>query len=159
MKAKNTLFWTLTILLLSPFLAYGITGVIPGINTFIVTSGSMEPEIQTGALLITLKTPAEKIKIGDTITYQDGEGFITHEVIKKETENNETYFKTKGIANQFPDPGRINENQVAGKKAFSIPFAGTIIKNGLLALILIPATIIITNETINIIKETGNKKK
>ena len=54
-----------------------------GIRPYVVYSGSMEPEIQTGAVVFTKveKLSPEK---GDIITFRNGDTVITHRVIKKQ---------------------------------------------------------------------------
>ncbi|QGA80211.1 signal peptidase I [Candidatus Nanohalobium constans] len=146
------------LILITPFMLYGISQLTPGINGFIVQSGSMEPEIMTGSVLFTKATNPDKIQEGDTITYKDGDIHTTHKVINKETSENQTTFKTKGIANKAADPGRINAEQVVGKKIFSIPYLGYIItltgtKFAKIALIVVPATLLAGIELKELIQE------
>lgn len=150
------------LIILSPFIAYGLAQLAPGFGAFIVQSGSMEPEIMTGGVIFTAATTAEEIHVGDTITYEDGDLYTTHEVIDKGTSENQTTFKTKGIANEAADPGRINAEEVVGKKLFSIPYLGYIITLigsdiGKIALILVPASLLIGIEFKQLIEEIRNR--
>lgn len=163
MSLKSTAGWLVVLLVISPFLIYGMSQFIPGLGGFVVESGSMEPEIQTGSILFTYRTTAENINVGDTITYQSGESFVTHQVIEKNSSNNDYIFRTQGVANQSPDPGSVNENQIAGKKLFSIPYTGYIIvaagtQTGKIVLILVPAVLIISNEALTIFREVRENK-
>lgn len=156
---KN-IFWIILIVLLSPVIAYGTAQYVPFYDGFIVQSGSMEPEIGTGSVLFTKPTQPENVAIGDTITYSTGEMFTTHKVIQKNSSNNEVSFKTKGIANENPDPGRVTGDQLAGKKVLSVPYLGYILAwtgtlPGFLSLIVVPGVLIVLLE----LKELRNEAK
>lgn len=147
------------ILLISPFLLYAGGQFIPQYDGFVVNSGSMEPEIDTGALLFTYKTGPENIGVADTITFQDEDSYTTHKVIEKNT-GEEITFKTQGIANNSPDPGEVTVDEIAGKKLFSIPFLGYVITwagttTGIIVLIVIPGIIVAAMEIRKIIAEVG----
>lgn len=65
-----------------------------------VSSGSMEPAISAGDLILVYETPYDELKIGDYVTYLDAEGdFTTHELISR----GENSFETKGLANDKAD--------------------------------------------------------
>lgn len=158
MSLKNIVSWLLVIVLLSPFLAFAAGNLLPQFDSFTVTSGSMEPEIQTGALLFTKKVPAERINVGDTITFHDGDHFTTHEVINKSSSNGEISFRTQGIANNTPDPGVVTEDELEGKMLFSIPLLGYFIAwagttQGLLILIILPSILLLVLEVRNLVNE------
>lgn len=164
MSWKSIAAWLVVFAVVSPFLAYGGSQFVPGYSGFIVESGSMEPEIMTGAILYTKNVSAEKISEGDTITYQDGDKFTTHEVIGKNSSDGQITFKTKGVANEAPDPGRVTEDQLAGKKITSIPFLGYMVSwagtdEGIAVLILLPATLMIGSELRLIIREVRSRKE
>lgn len=80
-----------------------------GIRPYVVYSGSMEPEIQTGAVVFTKveKLSPEK---GDIITFRNRDTVITHRVVKKQ---NGTWI-TKGDANKTADPVPVEESQIIG---------------------------------------------
>lgn len=54
-----------------------------GIQPYVVYSGSMEPEIPTGAVVFT-KEGEFSPKKGDIITFHNGDTVVTHRVVKKE---------------------------------------------------------------------------
>lgn len=158
MKKLKLILTALIILFVSPFLLYALGNFVPFYESFIVSSGSMEPELMTGSTLYTLKTAPENIRVGDTITYADGGRFTTHKVIEKRNQSGEISFKTKGIANENPDPGYVSGDELVGKKIFSIPFMGYLItwagtSAGVLTLIFLPATLIILLELKEIASE------
>jgi signal peptidase len=114
-----------------------------------VLSGSMEPAIPTGSLLVTRPVPPDDIHIGDIITFS-GSGrdrFITHRVMAIERTNG-IVFTTKGDANNAEDPFPVPAEKVAGKVLVQIPFLGFIfsfVKTplGIFLMLIIPGLFII----------------
>ncbi len=122
----------------------------------IVLSGSMEPQIKTGSLVITKSEKNYKVK--DVVAFESSNNdLVTHRI---EGITN-AGFVTKGDANNTTDPGEILNNQVKGKVIFTIPYLGRIAnisKNpkGFIAVVIIPATIIVYEELVKIKKEIAN---
>ncbi|MFO7793512.1 MAG: signal peptidase I [Candidatus Nanohaloarchaea archaeon] len=151
MNYRSGLFWIIVLVILSPFIAYGLGQYIPVYDGFIVTSGSMEPEIETGSLLFTRPVAAERVIVGDTITFQEDGEYTTHKVIRKNNTDEGITFVTQGVNNEAPDPGTVTAGELTGVKLFSIPFlgyatawAGT--TNGFMALIIVPGVLLILIE-------------
>lgn len=158
MKLVNAVSWLVVLVVLAPFIAFAMGNFLPQFDGFVVTGGSMEPEIKTGALLFTKNVPAEQVEVGDTITFRDGDRFTTHEVINKSISNGEIVFRTQGTANNSPDPGAVTEESLQGKKLFSIPFLGYFITwagtvQGFLILVVLPGIAVIISEIINLRRE------
>ena len=154
----ETLTWILITLLIAPLFAFTAVNYLPQFDGFTVTGGSMEPEIKTGSLLFTHNVEAEKIEVGDTITFRDGDHFTTHKVISKNSDNGEVSFRTQGIANESPDPGIVTEDELRGRKLVSIPLLGYFIAwagttQGLLIVVVLPGTLLILLEAKNIVDE------
>ena len=129
----------------------------------VVQSGSMEPMIKTGSVVIV--KPADNYQIDDVITFANknrGKS-TTHRIIKTETENGETYFITKGDANNAADNNKITEDKIIGKVLFSVPYAGYAVAAakeplGFTLLIIVPAGLIILEEIGKIRKELKKRK-
>ncbi len=83
-----------------------------GYSQFIIATGSMEPEISAGDMIIVKKTG--DYEVGDVITFfMDGSAIsTTHRIIEIRVENGKTIYITKGDANNAPDPGVPAENVV-----------------------------------------------
>ena len=127
---------------------------IAGTAVLIVVTGSMEPEIMAGELIVI--SESKDYQIGDIVTYrEDGEYLITHRI----TEKQEDYLITKGDNNNLID-NPINESQVEGKVIFHSRLCGFfvlyLLKPITLALILI---ILIKDSTIYIFKNKEVKEK
>lgn len=97
-----------------------------GIDTYVVISGSMEPEFKTGGLIYTTKkVDPSNIEIGDAITFRMSESTIaTHRVIDIVDDNGVPKFQTKGDANDAPDANLVPYENVIGRALFDIPCLG-----------------------------------
>lgn len=84
----------------------------------IICSGSMEPKIPTGSIVIVTNI-YKSYDFGDVITYKKSEQYITHRIVSK---LNREYI-TKGDANRTIDLCRVKEKDIIGKVIFVIPFA------------------------------------
>ncbi len=103
-----------------------------GIKTYVVTSGSMEPEFPVGSLVYVEKVNPSDIKVGDAITFylKDTNIVATHQVYEVDTTNR--LFRTQGI-NNFDEDGKILHdaepvyyNYLIGKAILCIPLLGNV---------------------------------
>lgn len=99
-----------------------------GYQVFRVSSGSMEPVLMKGDVILVQKVPYTEIKNGDIITYRSREGqmkgqMITHRVVEEPVVKNGTYiFRTKGdIEGAGLDP-IVYDDQVQGRYVKKLPF-------------------------------------
>ena len=131
-----------------------------GLKAYAITSGSMEPAIKTGSLVFT--TSSENISVGDIITFKDfrGNKIVTHRVTGTEIDQDtgEIEYTTKGDANEEDDYATVEKEDVSGKLILAIPYLGIPLlwtkgEYGYIFLIVIPATIIIYSEFLNIRNE------
>lgn len=89
---------------------------IIGYSIFEVVTGSMEPTISVGDLVIVKRE--SNYKVNDIITYRIDDDFITHRIVRVDNK----YFYTRGDANNSDD-NKIVDSQIIGKSIL-------IIKNG-----------------------------
>jgi signal peptidase len=135
-----------------------------GIRLLIVSSGSMHPNLKLGSV-VGIK-PQKKYFVGDIITYKPLNQIknnkppitTTHRITKVENVGDATYFRTKGDANEIPDFGKIKQEQILGKVFFNLPYVGRFIvflksQTGFILFIIIPVTILIYSELVNIKNE------
>ncbi|MBO8137838.1 MAG: signal peptidase I [Desulfotomaculum sp.] len=124
----------ITISLLLIFKARINPGEIPavwGYKPMLVLTGSMEPQLQPGDMIIAKEVEAEKVQVGDIITYQtSGNILVTHRVVGICGSNNKLAFKTKGDANKFLDRHLVSPDQLVGAVAFCIPGVGWVAEFG-----------------------------
>src|SRR3989344_3631168 len=153
--------------LLLMVLAVGIIALILPINgtkSLIVRSGSMEPAINTGDLVIV--RPAQNYKSGEIIAFKDPVKqsiTVTHRIAGVKTQNGKIFYETKGDANEEADFNLVPAQNVIGKASYGIVgigklFAFSKTKAGFLSLAIIPAGFVILLEAVNIIKEVRKTK-
>lgn len=102
-----------------------VPGVVGADGSYVVLSGSMEPELSPGDVVVVRSVPPERIQEGDAITFRDEEGDrITHRVVEKRTTEDGVVYRTKGDANDYPDPELVSHSQVLGSVWFHVPAVG-----------------------------------
>ncbi len=92
-----------------------------------IASGSMEPNIKIGDVLIIKKTNSDELSIfekGDVLAHNYQGKTIVHRIISIEKENEKYIFQTKGDNNNGNDNYEITEEMVIGKAIFKIPYIG-----------------------------------
>ena len=92
-----------------------------GYSHAIVLTGSMEPTIKAGDLIVFKKQ--DEYNVGDIITFGLSGTCVTHRIIDK----TETGFITQGDANNAPDLSTVPANQILGKVQLVIPNGGNAI--------------------------------
>lgn len=95
-----------------------------GVRFFSVLSGSMEPDIPTGSVVVTVpESLAGEIQTGDVVSYVADENLtvVTHRVVDEST--SPELLTTQGDANKVADPPVLRVN-VVGKVAFVVPALG-----------------------------------
>lgn len=101
------------------------------ITPLVVVSGSMEPEISTGALIIATKTDAKSLQVGDVASFPREDGvLVTHRITSNEPfEGDDPNLRTvnmKGDANDTEDQNPYIASE-ALKPLVTIPVAGTVL--------------------------------
>ena len=91
-----------------------------GYGAAVVLSGSMEPTISEGDLIIVQET--DQFKENDIVVFQDGKLLVVHRITNISGER----VLTKGDANQIADEP-INVSDVKGKVLFWIPYVGNVV--------------------------------
>ena len=151
-KIRQLLGWTAATLLVLLILLF-IGAAIPQVGNYkvmTVLTGSMEPAIKTGTVLVI--TPKEDYGIDDIVTFSiDGSVPTTHRIVEKTVENGNISYTTKGDANPAQDMTEVRKEDVVGKVAFGIPFLGYVIEFvktpiGFVLLVIFPALIIVGGE-------------
>ena len=128
---------------------------------FTVVTGSMEPVYNVGDVVISKEVEPSTINKGDDVVYLGEKNdfkdkIVTHRVIKIEKKDNEYYFTTKGIANDYSDPV-ISSDQIYGKVVYKpvvLSFLSGILntKLGFYLLIFVPVAFLIFLEILDYIK-------
>ena len=98
-----------------------------GFATFVVTGGSMEPTIHKGSLVIDQPVTADKLKLGDVITYDHADQTTTHRIVGIEGSASGTRFSTKGDANTVGDPEPMTFPGRVGLVQLAVPGVGFVV--------------------------------
>lgn len=145
-----------------------VASIIPvpgGIKTFVVRSGSMEPAIKTGAVVVVL--PQDNYHIGDVITFGPNTRDrvpTTHRIVDVQIQGGRYFYSTKGDANEDSDIRDIRQDDVIGKVMLDVPYLGYVVAAaqkpaGFAALIVLPALIIIYDQAARIWREVKKSRK
>ena len=91
----------------------------------VILTGSMEPDIMPGDVVLVAKVDSDTVKVGDIIVFDNGEKvYITHRVIDILEDSNGRLFVTKGDNNSSKDSEPSNESQFRGKVIKIVPKIG-----------------------------------
>lgn len=135
-----------------------------GFSVLQVTSGSMEPEIPVGGIVIVRKVKPESLKVGDVISFYSNDVDIsgkvnTHRIFEiKQSESGEKIFRTKGDANEYADTAAVFEIDLVGKMILNLGSVGgsvfDVLRNPTIILIFIvlPLIFITLGEAVNLAK-------
>ncbi len=113
-----------------------------------VYTGSMEPAIPVGSIVIIKPVNPATLKIGDIICFKlSGTASVTHRIVN--VTNGE--FTTKGDANEEPDLWTVKKESVIGKVEMTLPligYLGAFVRTpiGFAILIILPASALIILE-------------
>lgn len=129
---------------------------VMGRKVLTVLSGSMEPRIHTGDVIIVNPLRAtDEIKEGDVVTFRvkdKPDMLITHRIVGTILVNGKPLaFTTKGDANDSPDLSPIGRDQVLGKYQSRVLYAGYLTQFmhkpiGIVVLLILPGVILIGSE-------------
>jgi signal peptidase I len=155
----------IALILIAGSVAFSAFNFPGGIKLYTVQSGSMEPAIKTGSVVAS--KPQNNYLKGDIITFKSEKDKIsvnplnttTHRIFDIKNENGVVSYITKGDVNNTPDMVVTTKDLVLGKVILTIPFLGYAVafaktKLGLILLVIIPSTLIIYSELMNIKNET-----
>lgn len=126
-----------------------------------VLTGSMEPKIPKGSVVINQWADQKNLKVGDVITYQHPSDkkiiYITHRIVKIDKTGLLWRFETKGDANPAPDFGVITQAGTEGKVILTIPLIGYLIEFfktpvGFILLIALPLLIFIVQQIRDVLR-------
>jgi len=148
------------IILLAVLILFSLFPITGNYKILIVQSGSMEPAIHTGSIVVT--KPEAHYQVGDIITFgtiSKTKAPTTHRIYSID---NGKYI-TKGDANEDPDMSPITANKIIGKVLFSVPYIGYLIDFarrplGFMLIIGLPALLLISDEIKKIIQQIKKMK-
>jgi signal peptidase len=91
-----------------------------------VLSGSMEPALMTGDVVVVRKVAPLSVAPGDIVTFREPNGrrLITHRVRHMRQENGVVHFVTKGDANRLVERWKLPEDRPIRRVLYRIPLLG-----------------------------------
>lgn len=96
-----------------------------GVKTYVIISGSMEPNIEIGDIVVV--KAEENLDIGDVISYRKGQSVITHRITQiNKNENGEIEYRTQGDNNNVEDEESIKPSNIEGKVIKIVPKLGKV---------------------------------
>jgi signal peptidase len=126
--ASQVVLW---LVILTALAAVALAVAVPRIaggTPYTVLTGSMEPGLPPGTLVVVRPVDPEDIAVGDVITFQLESGkpaVATHRVVAVGTRlDGEQVFTTQGDANGAPDRNPVRTVQVQGRLWYSVPYLG-----------------------------------
>lgn len=152
----NSIIWLflLGVFVFALFTISSNFNVFVGYRSFLVQSGSMEPSIMIGDIVVTHQQP--QYYKNEVVTFLNkDQRIVTHRIIDVLTQDNKTKFITKGDANRSEDEDQITPEQIIGKVVFVIPKLGFFVAfakslPGLIILVIVPSIILVVNQLLEI---------
>ena len=151
------------ILLIALLLVVSILPITGNIKFLNVKSGSMEPTIKMGSIV--LVKPVNSYKIGDIVTFgkiTKTQAPTTHRIFDIKVNAGQPFYITKGDANNAPDQKETSQKEIIGKVFLNMPYLGYAVatartKLGFAFIIIVPAIAIIFDQIVKIKKELKKK--
>lgn len=127
--------WVLRVLAWTVILGCGaalvLTVALPrlgGATPYTILTGSMQPAMPPGTLVVAKPVDPQDIAVGTVITYQLRSGeptVVTHRVIAIRTNlRGDVELRTQGDANDTPDRAWVRPEQVRGERWYYVPYLG-----------------------------------
>ena len=140
-------------------LALGVVAAVAlpfafGQRPYTVLSGSMEPAIGTGDVVVVERISPWQARVGDVVTFSDPHRtgrLITHRVRSSRRRGRRIDFVTKGDANNTVERWRIPTDGVISRVRYRVPAVGRLAlltrsRGGLVLLVLVPLLLLAIHE-------------
>lgn len=119
-----TVIARITLVTLGGLLLWAVLPVVVGWQTTVVMSGSMEPRIQTGDVVVTREVPAEQLQPGHVLLVEDPDHDGGLRLHRFENTTNEGLLILRGDANAEPDSTSVAPEAVEGVGVLRVPWVG-----------------------------------
>jgi signal peptidase len=136
-----------------------------GARPYTILTGSMEPAISAGDVVIDERISPLSARTGDVVTFRDPEDQsrqITHRVLRIRRAGSHLWFVTQGDANNTTEHWRIAADGRLGRVAFVVPWVGhvavlTHTPWGLALLVIVPVLLLAIDELFRIWRPRGEE--
>lgn len=102
--------------------SYGIM-IFLNVRPAVVVSGSMEPTIKTGSLVLVDRNSRD-VDERNIVAFKSGDTLVIHRIEKVTVDG----YVTKGDANDSADPALLKRENLEGRVVMWIPYAGYAVK-------------------------------
>jgi signal peptidase len=120
--------WTVLLAALAALALVVLVPRLAGATPYTVLTGSMEPTMPPGTLIVVKPVDPEGIGVGTVITYQVKSRepmVVTHRVVTQGIDDDgKPVFETQGDANKVPDAAWVRPVQIKGEKWYAVPYLG-----------------------------------
>jgi len=148
--------WTVSATLVGAialFLAVVALPRLSGAELRTVVSGSMEPAIERGSVVLAFPVSTEDLEVGDIILFRpldNPEQAVTHRITAIDR-GPPLAIETGGDANDASDPWSLSGDEVLGKVSFHLPKLGYLVEKvdslaGFLAFLVVPSVLLVAIE-------------
>jgi len=126
--------WIATVLALLALTSVLALAVVPrafGYSVLVVNGGSMADAMPNGSLVIARWLPGEDVSVGDVILVREdsvtgGAAPKIHRIVSKQIDGPRILVRTKGDANDAPDPREFILPRRVVTPALTVPYAGRV---------------------------------
>lgn len=109
-------------------LAFALAGPLAfGARPYTVLTGSMEPAISPGDVVVAERIAPQEARVGDVVMFRDPadqERTITHRVTRIRRASEHVWFVTRGDANDHGERWRIAGDGRLGRVVYTVPAVG-----------------------------------
>jgi signal peptidase len=125
------------------------------LQCLIVLSGSMNPIMQPGDMVVVKTITPKDVRVGDIIAYHDPGGaenvIVTHRAMQVEKDGGTINIHTKGDANEDFDTYTVSQDDVIGEMVFVLPYLGYAVERSkkqmtFIVLVVLPSLLIVVDE-------------
>jgi signal peptidase I len=115
-----------------------------GGRPLVVLSGSMEPTLATGDIVVVERLRPAEARVGEVVTYRDPDGrLVTHRVRSVRRRGSRFELVTKGDANNASERWTIEADGELSRALYRVPLAGRLLartssREGRLVLFVVP---------------------
>jgi signal peptidase len=115
-----------------------------GARPLVVLSGSMEPTLATGDVVVVKRVSPQQAHVGDVVTYRSPEGsLVTHRVRSVRRQGHRFALVTKGDANNASERWTMEADGELSRALYRVPVAGRVLahtssRDGKLLLVVAP---------------------
>ncbi|MGX1769978.1 signal peptidase I [Dietzia sp. NPDC055343] len=125
---RTIVSWFLLLAAAAVLAALVVVPRVSGATPYTVLTGSMEPTLSPGSLIVVKPVPPEELHAGDVITFQIESGnqaVNTHRITQVVYDaQGRQRIRTHGDANSIPDKDMLVAEQVRGRLWYSVPYLG-----------------------------------